>query len=62
VLVLVSSGNWRIVDIIYDIATDVLLEDGICISPKVLNKKEYVYLSNIESPFIRNIIKEGITI
>ncbi|MBE0477500.1 nucleotidyltransferase domain-containing protein [Candidatus Aerophobetes bacterium] len=62
VLVIISSGDWRMRDVIYDIATDVLLETEVCISPKVINRKEYEYLSNIGAPFITNVIREGITV
>jgi len=49
-------------DVIYGIATDVLLETEVCISPKVINRKEYNRLYNMETPFIKNIIREGVTI
>ncbi len=62
ILVIISTGNWRIRDVIYGIATDVLLETEVCISPKVINREEYNHLWNIGSPFIKNVIREGITI
>jgi len=62
VLVIISSGDWRMNDVIYGIATDVLLETEVCISPKVINRKEYNRLYNMETPFIKNIIREGVTI
>ncbi|MEW6607064.1 MAG: nucleotidyltransferase domain-containing protein [bacterium] len=40
ILIITAGGDWHIRNVIYDIATDILLEDGICISPKVINKKE----------------------
>jgi len=49
-------------DAIYGVATDILLEDEVCISPKVINKKDYDRLRKMKTPFIRNIIREGIAI
>jgi len=62
ILLITECGDWHIRNVIYDIATDILLEDGICISPKVINKKDYSYFHKIKTPFIKNIIREGITI
>ncbi len=62
VIVIISSGNWHICDVVYGIATDILLETNICISPKVINRKEYKHLYNIGTPFIKNVIREGITV
>ncbi|MEW5768219.1 MAG: nucleotidyltransferase domain-containing protein [bacterium] len=62
VLVIISSGNWHICDVVYGIATDILLETEVCISPKVINRKEYNHLYNMGAPFIKNIIREGITV
>ncbi len=62
VLVITATGDWRTSDVIYSIVTDILLEDGICISPKIINKKDYDRLYKMGTPFIRNVIREGITI
>ncbi len=62
VVVITATGDWHICDVIYSIVTDILLEDEICISPKVINKKDYDRLYKMRTPFIKNIIREGITI
>ncbi|MCK4311738.1 MAG: nucleotidyltransferase domain-containing protein [Candidatus Cloacimonetes bacterium] len=62
VLVIISSGDWRMCDVVYGIATDILLESNVCISPKVISKKKYNHLYNIGTPFIKNVIREGITV
>lgn len=62
ILVITECGDWHMRNVIYDIATDILLEDGICISPKVINKKDYGYLCKTKTPFIKNVIREGVTI
>lgn len=50
-LVIISSGNWRISDVVYGIVTDILLETEVCISPKVISRKEYNRLYNSRKPF-----------
>ena len=62
VLVITATGDWHMCDVIYSIVTDILLEDEISISPKVLNKSDYDHLYKIRTPFIKNVIQEGITI
>jgi predicted nucleotidyltransferase len=61
-LVIIASGDWHIGDEIYSIVTDILLEDGICISPKFINKRDYNRLNKMKTPFIKNVIREGIAI
>ena len=62
VLVIISGGDWRICDVVYGIATDILLETEVCISPKVISRKEYNRLYDMENSFIKNVIREGITV
>jgi predicted nucleotidyltransferase len=62
VLVITATGDWHMSDVIYSIATDILLEDEVCISPKVINKRDYDHLCEMGTPFIKNVIREGITI
>ena len=62
VLVIISSGDWHMCDVVYSIATDILLETEVCISPKVISRKEYNNLYNSGNPFIKSVIREGITV
>lgn len=62
VLVIISGGDWRICDVVYGIVTDIQLETEVCISPKVINKKEYNRLTDMETTFIKNIVHEGIAV
>jgi predicted nucleotidyltransferase len=62
VLIITATGDWHVSDVIYDIATDILLEDGAVISPKVISEKDYKRLSKLRVPFIKNVAREGITI
>ena len=60
VLVITLSEDWRVCDVVYDIGTDILLETDVCISPKVLNTKEFSQLGDTGSPFIKNVLHDGI--
>ncbi|SRR3989338_1702818 len=62
VIVIISSGDWHTSDMIYGIATDILIETGVCVSPKVITKEEYNHLRNIGNIFLKNVIREGIAI
>ena len=62
VLVIISSGDWHMCDVVYGIATDILLETEVCISPKVISREEYNNLYNSGNPFIKNVLREGITV
>jgi len=60
VLVIASSDDCPLRDVVYGIATDILLETEVCISPKVISQTQYDHLYEMESPFIRNVIQDGI--
>ncbi|MBM4043726.1 MAG: nucleotidyltransferase domain-containing protein [Planctomycetes bacterium] len=62
VLVVISSGDWRMRDVVYGIVTDILLEGDVCISPKVISKAHYDRLREAESPFIGNVIRDGVPV
>jgi len=62
VLVIVSSDNWRMCNVVYSIATDILLETEVCISPKTISRKKFNHLHKIGSCFIKNVVLEGITV
>ena len=62
VLSVVADEDWKLSDTVYGIATDVLLETGICISPKVISQKRLEKLSQEESSFVRNIEKDAISV
>jgi uncharacterized protein len=62
VLVIVSGNDWRLCDKIYDIATDLLLETGVSISPKVLSLEKYKGLLEQESPFVKNIMRDAVAV
>ncbi len=62
VLVIVSADDWRLCDTVYDISTDLLLETGVSISPKILSSRQYKELLDQKSPFVENIIRDSIAI
>jgi len=61
-LLIVSPDDWHLCDTAYKIATDVLLDTDVSISPKVISRKQYQYLQASGSAFMQNIIREGIAI
>lgn len=62
VLVVVSEDNWRICDEVYGIVTDILLEEDIVISPKVISTNQLEQLQKEDTFFSRNISKDAITV
>ncbi|MCH9021676.1 MAG: nucleotidyltransferase domain-containing protein [Planctomycetes bacterium] len=60
VLVVLAPDNWRLSDVVCSIATDILLDWEVDISPKVISRKIYLNLQKQESSFIRNVIRDGI--
>lgn len=61
-LVVCKSEDWRIADTVYGVATDVLLETGFSLSPKVVSLKEYERMKESPMPFYENVLKEGISV
>ncbi|MCH8120483.1 MAG: nucleotidyltransferase domain-containing protein [Planctomycetes bacterium] len=62
VLVIVASEDWHIRDKVYDVATDVLLQMDVCISPKVISKNRFDRLRKEGTSFIHNVSKDAITV
>jgi len=62
VLVIVASDDWHIRDKVYDVATDMLLQMDICISPKVISKNRFDQLRKEGTSFIHNVSKDAIAI
>ena len=62
VLVIVASEDWHIRDKVYDVATDVLLQMDVCISPKVISKNRFDQLRKEGTSFINNVSKDAITV
>ena len=62
ILVIVESEDWHICNEIYRIATDIQLDNDVYISPKVLSRKDYSRNRDIGTPFIINILEEGVPV
>lgn len=62
VLVIVAGNDWPICDTVYDIATDILLQTDLCISPKVIGKSRFDQLLKEDTFFVRNISTDAITV
>lgn len=61
-LVVCKSEDWRIADSVYSVATDILLDTGISLSPKVLSLKDYERMKESSMPFYANVSKEGVSV
>ena len=61
-LIVVESKKREIVDRFYDVVMDILLSSGRLISLKIFSSSEFNRLKAIPTPFISNILREGIKI
>jgi predicted nucleotidyltransferase len=62
VLVIVTDDDWHICDVVYGIATDILLQTDISISPKVISKNLRELLQKEDTFFLRNISRDAIAV
>jgi len=61
-LVIVATDDWRIRDKVYDVATDILLQTDVCISPKVISKNRFDQLCKEGTSFMHNVCRDAITV
>ena len=62
VLVVLDRRDRSIIDGLYDAVMDVLLAEGRLISLKIFSESEFAFLKSMETPFVRNVLKEGVKI
>ena len=62
VLVVTSSDDWRIRNVVYRMVSDILLETEVSISAKALSRRDCERLRTEGSAFIRNVIQDGIPV
>jgi predicted nucleotidyltransferase len=62
VLAVVTDEDWHLSDTVYGIATDALLETGVCISPKVISRKRFERLSKKGDYFVRNVERDAVAV
>lgn len=58
----VDKKNAPLMDALYDAVIDVLLDTGRLISLKVFSREEFNRLSDLHTPFMQAIGKEGVAI
>jgi uncharacterized protein len=62
VLVRITDSDWRIADIIYDASLDLLLENDVCISPKVIHGTRFNQMKSLGTAFFKNVVRDGISL
>jgi len=61
-MVITQREDWRLKDRIGKVATDILLNTGVYLSVKVMGQSLQQKLFYVGSPFIRNVMNEGIVL
>jgi len=61
-LIVTSSPNKKFRDKIYDIVVDILLEMQRVVSLKIFKTEEFKRLCRMQTPFMQNVLREGIRI
>lgn len=62
ILIVLESREDEIIDKLYDAVIDILLSTGKLISLKIFPIKEFERLKSLQTPFISNVLNEGIKI
>lgn len=60
ILIVVEKKDREFISRLYDAVMDVLLETGRLISLKVFTASEFNHLKSIPTPFMQNVLKEGV--
>lgn len=62
VLVLVSSNDWHVADRVYEVATRILIDTGVVVSPKVIPRSRFQTMICRQSPFALRVSREGLPV
>lgn len=62
VLVVVRRYEPKLIDALYDLLLDVCLDHDVYISLKVFSKAEYERLNHPRTPFMQNVVREGVAL
>lgn len=62
VLVIIPADDWHLSDRVYEVATDLLLESGVLISPKTISLNRFELLLEEGAPFLTNVIQDAVTV
>ncbi|MCX7794246.1 MAG: nucleotidyltransferase domain-containing protein [Thermodesulfovibrionales bacterium] len=60
ILLVLKKKDRDLMDRLYDIVMDILLETGRLVSLKIFTEKEFNRLKAIPTPFIKNVLLEGV--
>jgi predicted nucleotidyltransferase len=61
-LIVMEKKDRAIVNKLYDAVMDILLDTGRLISLKIFSVEEFQRLRSLNTPFIQNVMKEGVRI
>ncbi|MBI3320283.1 MAG: nucleotidyltransferase domain-containing protein, partial [Candidatus Omnitrophica bacterium] len=61
-LIVTEHNDWKLKEQIGRVATEILLAEGIYLSIKVLGRVLYQRLVVLEAPFIKNVLREGVSV
>jgi len=62
ILIVIENKDRFIIDKLYDVVMDILLSTGRLVSLKILTISEFNRLKSIPTPFINNVVKQGVKI
>lgn len=62
ILIVFDKKERQLIDRCYDAVMDVLLETGKLVSLKIFSLSEFNHFKSIPTPFIENVLKEGVQI
>jgi predicted nucleotidyltransferase len=62
ILIVLETKDRKVISSLYDTVVDILISTGKLVSLKIFSDSEYRRLSSISTPFMSNILKEGINI
>ncbi|MCX7795286.1 MAG: nucleotidyltransferase domain-containing protein [bacterium] len=62
ILIVLENKENEVIDKLYDAVIDILLSTGKLISLKIFLLKEFERLKSLQTPFISNVLNEGIKI
>jgi len=62
ILIVLEKKDRAVISSLYDAVIDILISTGKLISLKIFTEAEYNRLRSIHTPFMSNVLKEGISI
>lgn len=62
ILIVLEKRDRQIIDGLYDAVMDILISTGRLISLKIFSVTEFAFLKAVRTPFIQNVMKEGVKI